>query len=292
MMLTSAVSVVRKLFEVKHVKCLNCKHILPDDSEFCQYCGNKIEPIITTTTAQPKSVSTPSIFSDESLVFDPSTSSDPLKVIMETEPVVPPLDKKQTKQVQMVSQRKHRAIIIILTIICILLVAALVVQHYMYKKAVKDTEQQLIIANNTIETNSNIITELKNNISSQIGTINSQKTQIFKLEDDANHYNEIIQYSKGEDFGYAANNFQTSTGVIVIDKDDDTYRFTLTAHWTNGGTVKVDYSSSAAQILFEKSEWTTSTTLRVVPKREGVCVVTFSNDVDSNTFSVLIIVTN
>ena len=25
------------------MKCYNCEHILPDDSEFCQYCGSKIE---------------------------------------------------------------------------------------------------------------------------------------------------------------------------------------------------------------------------------------------------------
>lgn len=26
------------------MKCYNCEHILPDDSEFCQYCRKKIEP--------------------------------------------------------------------------------------------------------------------------------------------------------------------------------------------------------------------------------------------------------
>ena len=27
--------------------CNNCKHKLPDDSEFCQYCGSKVEEIKT-----------------------------------------------------------------------------------------------------------------------------------------------------------------------------------------------------------------------------------------------------
>ena len=25
------------------MKCYNCGHLLPEDSEFCQYCGKKIE---------------------------------------------------------------------------------------------------------------------------------------------------------------------------------------------------------------------------------------------------------
>lgn len=32
------------------MKCIHCNHKLPDDSEFCQYCGNKIEVHITDGT--------------------------------------------------------------------------------------------------------------------------------------------------------------------------------------------------------------------------------------------------
>lgn len=198
----------------------------------------------------------------------------------------------QPKQMQVVPKKRSKAPIIILSIICVLLVATNVAQYFLHKEAVKDTEQQLITANNTIEANNRKISELQNTISSQKTTINSQNITISNLEDDSDHYNEIIRYAKNEDFGYAASNFRASTGVIVVDKDNDNYKFTLTANWTYGGTVEVDCSSSAAWVEFDKNEWSTSTTMTVIPNYEGVCVVTFSNDVDSKTFSVLIIVTD
>jgi hypothetical protein len=184
----------------------------------------------------------------------------------------------QPKQAHGTKKKNSKAPIIILSVFCVLLIAANIAQYFLYKEDIHDVELQLTEANDTI--------------SSQKSTISLQKTRISNLEDNSKRYKDIIYFAKGENFGYAASNFRTSTGVIVVDKDRDDYKFTLTANWSNGGTVEVDYSSSAAQVDFDKHEWTTSTTMTVIPNYEGVCVVTFSNNVDSKTFSVLIIVTD
>lgn len=53
--------------------CNKCNHKLPNDSEFCQYCGNKVQETKTTETFVPDStkftdeLSNPNITSDEAL---------------------------------------------------------------------------------------------------------------------------------------------------------------------------------------------------------------------------------
>lgn len=127
-------------------------------------------------------------------------------------------------------------------------------------------------------------------VSSQAKTINSQKSQITNLEDKADNYDEICNNLSSGNIGYAAYNFKSDASVIVVRKNERNRKFTLTAYWGNGGHVSVSYSSFSAFLSFDKESWNTSTTVTVCPFAKGATVVTFSNDVDTNTFKILIIV--
>lgn len=146
-------------------------------------------------------------------------------------------------------------------------------------------------ASETVAVQTTQIEELEKEVSTQKSTISSQKSQIADLEEKGGYFDTICKELSTGNIGYAASNFKASESVIVVDKNETNRKFTLTANWTNGGTVSTDYSGYSAWVNFDNDSWTTSTKMTIEPWQEGVTAVTFSNDVDSKTFKILIIVT-
>lgn len=216
--------------------------------------------------------------------------------------------------------------IILLTVLALAFAALNVLQYLKQEKDTEDHNAEVSALNATISERDNSIsaleeeksaledtvadkdseiTELKGNSASKgdeiknleekvatlNGTVESLKEEVEGLEDKAYYYDEIVRLMGNENVGYASENFHTDKGIIVLSKSNTDYQFTLTANWESGGTVTVDYSSDSSGIRFDSTSWTTTTTMTVEPYYEGINVLTFSNDVDSSTFQVLIIVT-
>ena len=136
------------------------------------------------------------------------------------------------------------------------------------------------------------VASLNKKVFSQTYTISSQAIEIANLGETCDLYDKIVKGMRGGNAGYASKNFFASDSVIVVSRNDKNCKFTLTANWPGGGSVDVSYSSLAASVSFDNNEWDTSTQMTVHPRMKGVTVVTFSNNVDSKTFKVLIIVTD
>ncbi len=142
-----------------------------------------------------------------------------------------------------------------------------------------------------IESYTKEITDLQEQVKTSSSTISIQKNKISELEDKAESFDDICNLLSEGNIGYASSNFRASESIIILRKSETSRKFTLTANWSNGGNVSVSYSSFAAFVSFDNNSWYTSTAMTVEPASEGVTVVTFSNDVNYDTFKILIVVT-
>lgn len=121
--------------------------------------------------------------------------------------------------------------------------------------------------------------------------IMTKEVTIASLDKKAEYYDTICEELNSGNIGYATDNFKSSENIILMSQNTISRNFILTAHWQNGGTVEMEYSGDSASLSFDNNSWNTTTPVSVVPNCEGVTVVTFKNNVDSNTFKVIIIVT-
>ena len=133
--------------------------------------------------------------------------------------------------------------------------------------------------------------ELKNTVSEQKTTISKNLTKISNLQKKVDNFDDMCEALQYGNIGTAAYNFKADESIIVVRKNETDRKFTLTAHWGSGGTVSVSYSSNAASVDFDKDSWSSTVKMTVNPRNIGATVVTFSNDVNSDKFKILIIVT-
>lgn len=253
--------------------CPKCRRQLTVDSAFCQYCGNDLSVVKQHLPANELNLSNDELATNStelskvaSMVDDKlySTNNNSNEIVTTSRESIntPDTNPKTVGS-------KARLIVVILLIAT--LAGLNLFQYYLY------SQSQTRIA--TLE--------------SQVST---KDLELIKTRTKAENYDFILNTALSGKLGFAAYNFYASEDVIVVSKNQTDRKFTLTANWTNGGTVSINYSPSdvnpAAWLSFDKNNWSTSVSITIEPIHVGITRATFSNNVDNKTFDVLIIVTD
>ncbi len=111
----------------------------------------------------------------------------------------------------------------------------------------------------------------------------------------------ICEFANYSSCGYASDLFHVDQGIIVLEEGDDYKTITLTTAFEGGGTYDcyVDYGTGA-YAEFDEDEWSGDTTTISVVRDDydledgeiGVTVINFTNDINNQSFSILVITVN
>ena len=303
-------------------ECPECNQKIPDESEFCQYCGirlleekkiekpvGQIETVISQTLPDERTSKTIRIKKKQvnTGISSPSDYGEHGEAILD--------EVKSHKEVEKQRFQIKKAWPILLLAGIVLILAGTNIAQYIVgrnnasiirgledtvSETLEDKNDAIKAKNAQLNTKDETISNLEEKVKEKDKQITELKTKISsfsgeqsKYQNEAKRYEELCKALDTTSLGYSSSNFKTSDGVIVVKKSQTNRKFKLTANWSNGGTVNVSYSGDrCAEVSFDNESWITSTTMTVIPKSEGITTVTFSNDVNSLTFKMVIVVTD
>ena len=246
------------------MKCKKCGYEFPDDSEFCPYCGQRVvkgEGMTDHTVNAP--------IPQHPLTTVTSTAVVPYEAAnsAQTMDMAPKMPIK--------SPSKARAFLHVIP--------------WMLTGAATLCAIILVLKLTELQTNFNTLSSENDSLNSQITTLQNQVTD---YKPGADNFKTICDFMACDDAGYASSRFKASQSVFVLKKSAERKSFTLTTNYNRSVTIDLRTSGYSADIEFSKSRWYGSTvTMYVIPRSTGTTVATFSNSVNSQTFRILIIVT-
>ena len=266
--------------------CPNCNSKIVEGGSFCPECGMRLLTSTTPAAAVRPGVQErteipvyqPTVYTDADRIqpslYDPvrrnpapapyTPVAKPVEFVSSAPPASPVMpEAEKEKKVKKASGRGLTVLLVLL------LIASMAVNVWQYVRAIPVKKQTEKLEQ----------------------TVAEQTAIISQLEPSAENYDAIIKGLYGCSVGIGANNFSTNRGIVMLSMQDKTKQFWLTANWPEGGEVFMELSSNVASLSYDQETWDVGTTMTVRANRPGVCVVTFRNSVDSNSFKLLIIVT-
>jgi len=253
------------------MKCNKCGQALPNDSEFCQYCGAKVEIVNENTQIQEATkvcVKCGNTIDSTSGICKHCAENDRKWESFKSVVSGQSQDNKSTSTAPTIVYQTKKAPIIILSIIIVVLLGLYILETQKVLGWVEEynkIEHQL---------------ELKEN-------------EVDKYASDAQKYDKIRDFMKEETANREKNSYRRFyiTDKVVVIPNGGRTTLSLTAYI--GSNVTYYYQISDTSIAdVSWGNWVDGTriTVDVKAKKAGIATIEFTNDYNSEEFNVLIVI--
>jgi len=280
------------------MKCQFCDHVIPDSSEFCLLCGRKLVGVKDDTeprgnfdivnTNQAEVSKNPS----NHIVGDSHSSHKKNRFCKRCGgPIDPEKHICSSCGFRPFYFSIKNLLFLITVILLVSSIAYLVFLRTNYLEAIATANADITSKEAIIETLKTDNLSLEKNIKSLNKHIDESEEQISLLEKDSKTLDAILSFLQSSNAGFASSKFKASDKIFVVKKNDIQTSFTLTCGFSGSTTVSTRNSGTAANIVFTQNEWYGATTkLLISPKSVGTTIITFSNNQNTQTFKILIVV--
>lgn len=239
------------------MKCNMCGQHLPNNSEFCQYCGAKIDRAVFYDTKSENITSEPNIHMSE----------------------------KEAHIESSFTTNRSKYIILVLVVIMVILSLLNIYQFEQVRiidEVMRSGEQKLTDIENKLADTEKELEYYKDEYAEAILVKNENMIK-------ADAYDKIFDVLTSSRAGYSSGKFYASNELVVLRKDEEYESIKITCRYYD---VILDLQCSGYGIDAEWDEnWNGySIGVKIFPKEEGVYTINFTNSYNSEYFDVLVIV--
>lgn len=272
------------------MKCPTCKAQLPSDSEFCQYCGQKIEFITsdktvvqndTSLTEKPQVLDTAALVDSSDLTNDFFQDDTRIGSKRKDAEVISQHHAESQKRQ---SRKGHAVWTIVLSVLLVLTIALNIYQFVAinnHREKIGDLEVRLSTAQGELTAAEEQLTKIKEQYSNQ----SDQYVALMVARDAAdNIYDALAQF----EYGNRYSDYYSDTEVVVIHIGE---KKTVKIHYTGNSTISFRNMNTNVAYAEWANNWRKDDIdLYITGKATGTSTIELANEGNNHKFNILVVV--
>ena len=188
------------------------------------------------------------------------------------------------------SRKKNLVPTILLAIACAVLIGICAYLSNSREAEISAKNRELATLRQSEESLSQQISDLKdenNSLTQQISDLSAENSALLSLVSD---YDQLYTELSSGNIGYASDTYYSHEGIVFMSSSETEKTITIEAN--KGTTFSMKRTLGNAIMEWNEDRWDEITSVTVTPHGTGVSSFTFTNYKDSDTFKIIVVVTN